>query len=320
MYGFKWKIKSKFTEEFIKNYNEDSDQGHILKVDVDYPKELKDLYSDLPFLPERMKINKCTKLVCNLHDKQNYVVHIRALKEALNHGLKLKKVQKVIGFCQEAWFKRYIDMNTELRKKAENNFEKDLFKLTNNALFGKTMENVRKHRDLKFVTTDKRRNQLVSEPNYHAIKCFSENLAATEMKKIKVKINKPIYLGLSILKISKILMHEFSYDYMKPKYGDIVKLCYVDTDSFIMNIKTKDFYEDIANDVEKRFDTSNYEVDRPLLTGKNKKVIGLMKDELRGKIISKLIALRPKAYSYITDDCKEDKKSKRNKKSDKNRA
>ena len=158
MYGFKWKIKSKFTEEFIKNYNEDSDKGHILKVDVDYPKELNDLHSDLPFLPERMKINKCTKLVCNLYDKQNYVVHIRALKEALNHGLKLKKVQKVIGVCQEAWFKPYIDMNTELRKKAENNFEKDFFKLTKNALFGKTMENVRKHRDIKFVTTDTRRN------------------------------------------------------------------------------------------------------------------------------------------------------------------
>ena len=205
-------------------------------------------------------------------------------------------------------------MNTELRKKVKNDFEKDFFKLMNNAVFGKAMENVRKHRDIKLVTTDKRRNQLVTEPNYHAIKWFSENLLAIEMKKTKVKINKPIYLGLSILKISKILMYEFWYDYMKPKYGDNVKLCYTDTDSFILNIKTEDFYKDIANDVEKRFDTSNYEVDRPLSAGKNEKVIGLMKDELGGKIITEFVALRPKTYSYLTDDCKEDKKAKGTKK------
>ena len=205
-------------------------------------------------------------------------------------------------------------MNTELRKKAKNDFKKDFFKLMNNAVFGKTMENVRKHRDNKLVTTDKRRNQLVTEPNYHAIKSFSENLLAIEMKKTKVKMNKPIYLGLSILEISKIVMYEFWYDYMKPKYGDNVKLCYMDTDSFIMHIKTEGFYKDIANDVEKRFDTSNYEVDRPLLTGKNKKVIGLMKDELGGKTMTEFVALRPKTYAYLTDDCKEDKKAKGTKK------
>ena len=127
---------------------------------------------------------------------------------------------------------------------------------------------------------------------------ISEDLSIIEMRKTKVKMNKPIYLGLSILEISKILMYEFWYDYMKPKYGDSVKLCYMDTDSFIMNIKTEDFYKDIANDVEERFDTSNYEVDRPLPTGKNKKVIGLMKDELGGRIITEFVALRPKTYSY----------------------
>ena len=254
------------------------------------------------------------KLVCNLYYKKNDVVHIRSLKQALTHGLKLKKVHKVIQFYQEAWLKPYIDMNTELRKKAKNDFEKDFFKLMNNAVFGKIVENVRKHRNIKLVTTDKRRNQLVSEPNYHTIKCFSENLLAIEMKKTKVKMNKPIYLGLSILEISKILMHEFWYDYMKPKYGDKVKLCYTDTDSSIMDIKTEDFYEDIANDAEKRFDTSNYEVDRPLPKGKNKKVIGLMKDESGGKIITEFVALRPKTSSYLTDDCKEDKKAKGTKK------
>ena len=197
--------------------------------------------------------------MCNLRNKKKYVIHIRSLKQALNHGLKLKKVHRIIEFNQKAWLKPYIDMNTELRKITKNDFEKDFFKLTNNAVFGKTMENVRKHRDIKLVTTDKKRSKLVSEPNYHTINLISENLSIIEMRRTKVKMGKPIYLGLSILEISKSLMYEFWYDYMKPKYDDNVKLCYMDTDSFIMNIKTEDFYKDIDNDVEKRFDTSNYE-------------------------------------------------------------
>ena len=189
-------------------------------------------------------------------------------------------------------------MNTELRRKAKSDFEKDFFKLKNNAVFGKPMENVRKHRDIKLVTTVKRRNQLVSEPNYHAIKWFSENLVASEMRKTKVKMNKPIYVGRAILDISKKLMHEFWYGYLKPKYGDKIKLCYMDTGSLIPFIKTEDFYEDIANDIEKKFDTSNYEADRPLPMGKNKKVIVLTKDELEGKIMIEFVVLRPKTYAY----------------------
>ena len=182
--GFKWvKDLSKINEDFIKNYDEDSDKGYILEVDVEYSKNLHHLHSDLPFLPERMKANKCNKLVCNLHDKKNYVVHIRSLKQSLNHGLILKKVHRVIQFNQEAWIKPYIDINTELRKQEKNDFEKDFFKLTNNSVFVKTVENVRKHRDIKLVTTDKRRSQLVSEPNYHTTKWFSENLLAIGMKK-----------------------------------------------------------------------------------------------------------------------------------------
>ena len=181
-----------------------------------------------------------------------------------------------------------------MRKKASNDFEKDFFHLMNNAVFGKTMENVRKHRDLKLVKKDCKRNKLVSEPNYHKMKLIAENLSIIEMKKVKVKMNKPIYLGLPILEISKIIIYEFWYDYMKRKYGDMVKLCYTDTDSLVMTIKTKDFYKDIAQDVQERFDTSYYSVDRPLPKGKNKKAIGLMKDELGGGIITEFVALRPK--------------------------
>ena len=311
---FKWVDNDKINEEFIKNYNENDKKGYILEVDVKYPKKLHDLHSDLPFLPERMEINKCKKLVCNLYDKKKFVVHIKSLKQALNHGLKLKRINRIIEFNQEAWLKPYIDMNTELRKLARNDFEKDLFKLMNNSVFVKTMENIRKHRDIKLVTTDKKRSKLVSESNYHTINLISEVLSIIEMKKTKIKMNKSIYLGLSILEISKILMYEFWYDYMKPKYNDNVRLCYMDTDSFIMNIKTNDFYKDISDDVDNRFDISNYEVKRLLPIGKNKKNIGLMKDELGREIIKEFIALRPKTYSYLTDNDKIGKKAKGTKK------
>ena len=178
--GFKWLDNDKTTEhvineQFIKNYNENNKKGHILEVDVKYPKKLHDLHSDLPFLPERMEINKCKKLVFNPYDKKKYIVHINSLKQALNHGLKLKKIHRIIEFNQKAWLKPYIDMNTKLRKLARNNFEKDLFKLMNNSVFWKTMENIRTHRDIKLVTTNKKRSKLVSEPNYHTINLISED-------------------------------------------------------------------------------------------------------------------------------------------------
>ena len=152
--NFKWvEDASKINEDFIKNYCENSKKGYILEVDVKYPKKLNDLHSDLPFLPKRIKINKCKNLVCDLHNKKN----IKSLKQELNHGLELKRVHRIIEFNQKAWLKLYIDMNTELRKLAKYDFEKDLFKLMNNAVFGKAMENIRKHRDIKLVTTDKKK-------------------------------------------------------------------------------------------------------------------------------------------------------------------
>ena len=159
--GLKWiKNVTEIDEKFIKNYDEDSDKGYIFEAGK-YPRRLHDLHSDLPFLLKRMKIDKCKKLVCNLRNKKKYIVHIKSLKQALNYGLKLKKVDRIIEFNQESWLKPDIDMNTELRKMAKNDFEKDFFKLMNNAVFGKSMENVRKHRDIKLVTTEKKRSKLV---------------------------------------------------------------------------------------------------------------------------------------------------------------
>ena len=187
----------------------------------------------------------------------------------------------------------------------------------NNSVFGKTMENVRNHENIKIVTMDKRRSILASEPNYHSTKYISKYLLIMKMKKTKVKMNKPIYLGQAVLDLNKKLMYEFLYDYIKPKYGDKAKLCYMDTDSFVMNIKTEDFYKDIASDVERWFDTSNYDKkdSTPLPIGKNKKVIGLFKDELGGKIVTEFCALRAEAYTYKLDDDTEHKKDKGTKKS-----
>ena len=189
--GFKWiEGSSEFNKSFIKTYDENSDRGNFLEVNVKYPKNSFNSDKDLPFLAERKKL------------------------------VKVKK-----QFNQIAWLKPYIDINTGLRKEAKNEFEKDSFKLMNNSVFGKTIENVRKHRDINLVTTDEKRNNLVSVPNYHTTKCFSENVLAIEMKKTKEKMNKSVYLGMSILDITKTLMYEFWYDYIKPKYGDTTKLC-----------------------------------------------------------------------------------------------
>ena len=182
--GFKWVKKlSQFNEYFIKNYDENNDKGYFFEVDFEYLKSLFNPHNDLPFLPEKKKIKIYKKLLRSIHDKENYVVHIKALKQELNHGLILKKVHKLIQFNQDAWLKTYIDMNIKLRTIANNDFQKDFFKLMNNAVSRKIVENVRKHRDIKLVTTDKRRNQLALESNYHTTKYFSESVVAIEMRR-----------------------------------------------------------------------------------------------------------------------------------------
>ena len=220
--GFEWIDPSTYTSDKIENYDDDDDssKGALLKIDIEYPKDLHSLHRDVPFLCDRKKLNKTSKLITSLEDKKEYVIHISALKQALNHGLILKKIHKFIEFKQRAWMKPYTDENTKLRSESKNDFEKYLLKLMNNAVYGKTMENVRKHRDIKLVSTNRARKKLVSEHNYHTCKQFSKHLMAIEMKKTKVRMNKPVYVRQAMLDISKTLMYEFWYDYIVPKYGD----------------------------------------------------------------------------------------------------
>ena len=179
----------------------------------------------------------------NLNDKKKYVVHIKTLDQALKNGLILKRVHRVIQFEQSTWLKVYIMFNTLLRMAAKNEFEKDFFKLMNNAVFGKTMENIRNHRDMKLATIEQKYKKYVMKPNFKDSVRFSEHLIGVEMGKTEITMNKPIYLGAAILDISKTAMYEFHYGYMKPKYGSKVKLCYMDTDSYVYEIETEDFLE-----------------------------------------------------------------------------
>ena len=229
--------------------------------------------------------------------------HIRALQQALDHGLVLEKIHRTIEFKQSPWMKEYIAFNTKLRTTAKNDFEKDFYKLMNNAVFGKTMENIRKHRNIKLVNNEEDYLRSVMKPNFKSETLFGPNLMGCEMGKTVLKMNKPVYISQAILDLSKTIMYEFHYDYMLPKYGDRIYLCYMDTDSFVYDIETEDFYRDISNAVENRFDTSGYKDDdngalsRPLPVGNNKKVIRLMKDGLGGDIMREFVAMRPKMYA-----------------------
>ena len=202
--------------------------------------------------------------------------------------------------------KEYIDFNTKLRTVAKNDFEKDFHKLMNNSVFGKTMENIRKHRNIKLVNDEEEYPKNVMKPNFKSGTLLGPELMGCEMGKVRVVMYKPANLDKAMLDLRKTIMCEFHYDYMIAKYGDRLKLCYMDTDSLIYSIKTEDFYKDIADDVGTRFDTSGYLNDgsRPLPVGKNKKVIGLMKDELGGEIMKEFISLRPKRYSYRVGNSK----------------
>ena len=232
-------------------------------------------------------------------------------------GLELKAVHRAISFEQSPWMEPYIRKNTELRKGAKNEFEKDFFKLMNNSVFGKTIENLRKRQSIKLVDSRKAALKEIKKPNFERATIFDKKLVALHMQKTEIYFNKPVYVGQAILDLSKTLMFDFHYNYIKPKYGTKAELLFTDTDSLMYQIQTEDFYKDIAADVKTKFDTSDYPSEHPsgILTGVNKKVIGMFKDEVAGKQITHFIGLRPKLYSFKIEEGKNVKKCKGIKKS-----
>ena len=314
--GFKWMSERRL--EKWEKIVDSSEWGCVLEVDLEYPEELHDFHNDFPLAPELMEVGGIFKLIPNLKDKEKMVLDGRNLKLYLSLGMKLKNIWRGIEFRKEAFMKPFIEWNTKLRTAAKNDFEKELFKLASNAVYGKTMENVRNRINMRLVNDRKTKAKLVKKITFkHATK-FGEKIAAVHMRKTKVVLDKPIFVGAAILDLSKIHMFKFHYGYVKKKW-EKVSVLYSDTDSLILEIETNDFFADTAGDVEQWFDTSKYPKDglpakNGFPVGKNKKVLGMFKDEADGKIIRGFVGLRPKCYSVQMEDESEIKKAKGTKK------
>ena len=327
---FKWK-RVMPTEEEILAKKENARNGWILEVDLEYPAELHEQHNSYPLAPEKKVVKKekmsdyqkrviedlelkppeSKKLLLTLEDKEDYVVHYRNLQFYLKQGMKLKRVKRVLEFEQESWMEPYIRMNTEFRKKAKNSFEKDFYKLMNNSVFGKTMENLRNRVDIRIVRSNetKKMRKLIASPLYTRHAIFTKDLVGIDMRKSKLLLNKPVYVGMTILDNSKILMYDFFYNELKRQYGEKCELLYTDTDSLLLEVETEDFYKDME---EKKYlyDTSDYPKEHPLHSNMNKKVLGKMKDECAGTPIAEAVCLRPKMYSILRADEKNIKKAK----------
>ena len=327
--GFRWMTQKQIDNIDLNKYHDESKKGLILEVDLKYPKKLHNLHNDYPLAPEKIKVTDnmlskyCKKisdkynistglvhkLIPTLNNKEKYVLHYRNLKLYTKLGLEVTKYHRVLEFDQSPWLKQYIDYNTEKRKNAKNDFEKDFFKLMNNSVFGKTMENLRKRVDVRLVTDEKKLLKLTSKPTYVSSKIFNENLVAVHKIKETLTLNRPAYVGMCILDLSKTLMYDFHYNYIKEIYGNKAKLLFTDTDSLTYEIEAKDVYKDFFKDKE-RFDNSDYHEYSPFFYKTNKKVIGKFKDEAAGIPIIEFIGLRSKMYSYIKENQKGGKKAK----------
>ena len=318
-HGFKW--LRDLTKETVMDILEKANhsmlnprkgKGYIFEVDLEYPPDPWTAHNDYPLAPEKMIVNGVEKLICHFKPRKNYVVHYRNLRQYLEMGMRITAVHRGISFYQSSWMEPYIRKNTELRKTAANSFEKDFFKLMNNSVFGKTIENIRKRQNIFLIDNRKKAAKLSSRPNFDRATIFDKNLIAVHMKKTEVYFNKPVYVGQAILDLSKTLMFNFHYNYIQKKYKHRAELLFTDTDSLMYQIYTDDFYQDISKDIETKFDTSDYPPNHPsgIVTGVNKKVIGMFKDEVAGKQITYFVGLRPKLYSFKIEESKEVRKCK----------
>ena len=293
------------------NRKRNFEQKRKCKARVDFrggfgiPPELHNSHNAYPLAPEKEKIKRewmsvyqtklvdelkvdmnKEKLVLTLQDKENYVLHYKNLQLYLKLGMKLNKVHRTLEFDQECWMEPYIRMNTEFRKQAKNDFEKNFYKLMNNSVFGKTMENLRKRTEIKVVRSDETEKirKLTASPLYAGFQMFTNNLSGIRRRKEKLMLKKPVYVGMTILDNSKILMYDFYYNKLKMRYGENCELICTDTGSLLLNIQT-----DVYKNMEKNkdlYDTSDFPEDHFLHSKKNKKVLDKMKDEINGKLIS----------------------------------
>ena len=309
--NFKWNTEE-WNKEKIMNLNDEAETGYLLQVDLKIPHEKHDYFNDYPLCPENISIKKTDlngwqqenykespvkKLCLTLYDKKDYIINYRYLKLVLSLGYELVSVNKVLQYNQSNFLKKYIDLNTNARIAAKNDFEKDFYKLLNNSVYGKTMENVRNRIDFRLIRTEE---EAIRTKNMKRWTAFDNNLMGLHIQKQKVILNKPIYLGQNILDDSKVLMADFHYNFMKQKIEhENLKLLFTDTDSLCYHIKKQDIFEIIKQNKDV-FDLSNYPKEHELFDKKNSKVIGKMKNESPQQI-TEFIGLRSKLYSYKVD-------------------
>ena len=304
--------------EDILNTPDDGNIGYFIEVDLKYPNKIKEKTKNFPFAPVNKKINpdnfsdymktikpdtyiQTKKLICDCSDKKNYLVHYRMLKFYIRHGMIVDKVHNIISFRQSRWLEKYISFNTQKRNKTQNDFEKDFYKLLNNAFYGKTMENVRNRLKIKFVRKDDYKEivKQQSKLTFNGIHKSYENCDSYTFKQNDVLMDKPIYLGFTVLELSKLLMYETYYDKLQPYFGQQnIQLHYMDTDSFILSVNTKNVIKDLKN-LEDIFDFSNLDKNHELFSNKNKNVVGKFKIETPKNIwIDEFVCLRSKMYAF----------------------
>lgn len=332
--SFQWVCPELFPSvEQIMSMSSDDKWGYMLMVDWEYPKELHDLHHDYPLAVERMKVTHdmlspftknlmeklensglgishvpTEKLVGTLSDKEGYVCHYMTMKLYLSLGLKVKKIHKVIKFKQEAWLKPFVVFNTKKRAQATTKFQQDFYKLTVNGVFGKTMENIRNRINFKlYYNQDKLVNRAKSRFDAKDLVEFNDNLVGVMFRKTQVRLCKPIYVGFTVLELSKHLMYDFHYNFVVKHFGrENVQLIFTDTDSLCYRIQTDNIYRDIKENIH-MFDTSNYPKEHECYSSVNKKVPGLMKDVNAGVPMDEIVAIKAKMYAYRLPEKGEDK-------------
>lgn len=323
---FKWVKPNKFDHVYI-NYIEkdpqDSDTGYILEVDLDYPDDLHAAHNDYPLAPDKLIIDddllseyqtkilqstgykrtKSMKLIPCFLKKKKYVVHCKNLSYYVKQGLKVTKIHRIIQFVQKPWLRDYILLCTTKRQESKSAFEKNFWKLMVNAIYGKSIEDVRKHTEIKLELSLDGAMKQMRRPMCEKFFILDENKALFKMRRRKVHLNKPIFVGFTVLEFSKLHIYQLHYDIFKKYFGEYIELIYTDTDSLIYHIKTDNIYNDFKK-LHYIFDFSDYPKDHfsGLSTDIHKKKLGYLKDEMNGKHILEFIALKPKVYAMKTED------------------
>jgi hypothetical protein len=324
---FHWIDENEYNSIDWKNIDTKSDTGYVLECDLTYPAMIHDLHADMPLAPHKMKIineqlsdyqhhtieylkqfgyrrTATEKLLLTLYDKKNYIIHFDNLQLYLNLGLELKKIHRCLKFNQSNFLQPWVELNTNLRKNAMNDFEKDLFKLMINSVFGKSIQDNRKHLNIKLALNEKQASKWLVKPNFEQFNIINNDKALIKMRKSTVKLDRPIYVGFTILEQSKAHMYRLHYNVFKNHYENNIKLIYCDTDSLLYEIKTEDYYSDLKNKFNHIMDFSNYDTQHKLYNDEYKKMIGYLKDEYGGQIVTEFVGLKAKLYSIMYGDNK----------------